>query len=64
MDTSVGDDFLGFCGQQVHMTDFECLQSYDLLNRRIKVRDYWKIMVEDNKKSIYRDKFKMYFENS
>jgi len=38
--TSVGDDFLGLCGQQGHMTDFERLRNYELLNLRIKVRDY------------------------
>jgi hypothetical protein len=31
VDTSVGDDFLGLCGQQDHMTDFERLRSYELL---------------------------------
>jgi hypothetical protein len=31
METSVGDDFLGLCGQPDHMTDFELLRSYELL---------------------------------
>jgi hypothetical protein len=40
MDTRVGDTFLGLYGQQCHMTDFERLRSYELLNLRIKIRDY------------------------
>ena len=29
MDTSAGDDFLGLCGQQGHMTDFERLRTFE-----------------------------------
>jgi hypothetical protein len=31
VDTSVGEGFLGLCGQHDHMTDFERLRSYELL---------------------------------
>jgi hypothetical protein len=41
------------CGQNVHMSGFECLRRYGRLNLRIQVKHYWKIIVSFPSPSLF-----------